>query len=528
MIMNKAHYITSINKLILLIALIVCESLFFFYYGISRHYNYMTSLNDLGHMDQAVWGTLNGELFLNSDTFNKPISRLGIHFDPILSLFLPFYAFFPSAIWLILAQAISIPIASLPIYFVAKRVCQSEQTGFFWAVVCLFSPFMLSAASWDFHPVSLAAPFVALGFLAVEKRQQTVLFLACFFILLCKEHFGLLVMGFGMLWYIRQRSWKTSLLLILFGVGFFFLIMKLIMPSFSPSGQHVMLSKDLGQLSRYVWLGHSLGEIVTTILTHPLDTIQRVLIDMRGFSYLILLFLPLLCLPLLGVEFLLPGVADMLVNLLSSNPLPRNLYAYHSATLVPVFIAAAIYGSIRAGYFFKNARPERLASVVLIITFGIGWVTFPFFSLSGRPSSWEPKRVLEFHDPHYSMVRAMITQDMSISVQANIGAHFTQRQEVYIYPNKINEVDAVVLRLESPVKSSGISSLAHHLQMNPFQYLDSIRDLLTLGENSDVFWLDPWLIILRGKGTAIDLTPVIKKIDKLKLEWEDSFAVINK
>lgn len=526
--MNIAHRIASNNKLNFLIAMIIIESLFFFYYGISRHYNYMTSLNDLGHMDQAVWGTLNGELLLNSDTFNKPISRFGIHFDPILALFLPFYTFFPSVVWLILAQAIAIPMTSLPIYFFAKRICQSEKVAFLWAATCLFSPFMLSAASWDLHPVTLAAPFIALGFLAVEKRQHAMLFFSCSIILLCKEHFGLLVMGFGMLWYVRQRSWKTSLLLIVFGVGFFFLILKLLMPSFSPSGQHIMFSKDLGQLSRYVWLGHSLGEIAINIVTNPLDIAQRVLIDMRGFVYLILLFLPLLCLPLIGVEFLLPGIADLLVNLLSANPMPRSLYAYHSATLVPVFIAAAIYGSVRAGSFLKNVRPELLASAILIITLGIGWVTFPFFSLSGRSSSWEPKRVLAFHDPHYSLARDVITQNMSISVQANIGAHFTQRHEVYIYPNKIDEVDAVVLRLESPVKSSGISSLAHHLQMDPFKYLDSVRELLALGEYSNVFWLDPWLIIVRGKGTAVDLSPIFEKLDKLKLEWESSFSAINR
>jgi hypothetical protein len=36
----------------------------------------------------------------------------------------------------------------------------------------------LSAASWDFHPASLAVPFIALAYLAVEEKQYTALLLS--------------------------------------------------------------------------------------------------------------------------------------------------------------------------------------------------------------------------------------------------------------------------------------------------------------------------------------------------------------
>ena len=511
--------------LYIFLTLMVIEVTFLSYYGISRHFNYLTSINDLGHMDQAIWGTLNGEPFLNSDIFNKPFNRLGGHFDPVLALFVPFYLIAPSVVWLILAQAIAIPLAGLPIYYLAKRVVQSERIALFWAAACMLSPFMLSAASWDFHPVSLAAPFIALAFLAVEKKQPWLLFATCLFILLCKEHFGLLVSGFGLLWYIRHRDWKTSAFFILSGLGFFLLVMKVIIPTFSPSGGHLMLSEDMGAASRYSWLGNSLEEIARTILTKPVETLHQIFSIMGGWKYLVLLLVPLLCLPLLGCEFLLPGLADLLVNLLSANPMPRSVFSYHSVTLIPVFIAAAIYGSRRAVRLLKTAVPERLAIVALIITVVIGWITFPFFSLPGGLGLWEPKRVLGFHDPNYAMVQDLITPDMSVSVQANIGAHFTQRHEVYMYPNKVGEVDAVILHLDSPTLLTDrrnpheIGSLGHHLQMDSLDYLNSVQSLLVSNKYSIFVRRGSWLIFMRGEMPNNNHADLIDEIDRLKTEW---------
>ena len=64
--------------------------------GLFRHWGYMTSLNDLGVFDQAVWGTLHGQFMLNtSNEFNQQINWLGFHFHPILLLFVPLYAIAP-------------------------------------------------------------------------------------------------------------------------------------------------------------------------------------------------------------------------------------------------------------------------------------------------------------------------------------------------------------------------------------------------------------------------------------------------
>lgn len=220
--------------------------------GLFRHWGYMTSINDLGVFDQAVWGTLHGKFMLNtSNEFNQHINWLGFHFHPVLLLFVPLYAIAPYPEWFALAQALALSVAAWPIYLLTSRILKSETAGLIWAIAYLVNPFLLSAAAWDFHPVTLAVPFFAMGLLAVEKADSRLLFLSCLPLLFIQEQLGASVACFGLLWWLRRHGWKTATALILLGLGHLLLVVVLIMPALSPTGAHVMLASELGQLSRY-------------------------------------------------------------------------------------------------------------------------------------------------------------------------------------------------------------------------------------------------------------------------------------
>ena len=105
----------------------------------------------------------------------------------------------------------------------------------------------------------------------------------------------------------------------------------------------------------------------------------------------------------------------------------------------------------------------------------------------------EPQRICDTEVHHIQT----IIDDGSISAQANVGAHFSQRAEIYHYPKKVGETDFVILRLESPTQRlhpyerTAVATLAHHLMMNPSDYLDSIRDILIDTHYGIVFWHAP-------------------------------------
>lgn len=495
--------------------------------GLSRHWGFMSSINDLAVFDQAAWGTLHGQFLLNTSIFDQPINWLGFHFHPLILLFVPLYAIAPYPEWFTLAQALALSMAAWPIFLLTSRICQSEKAGLLWALTYLVNPFLLNAAAWDFHPVALAVPFVALGLLAVEKGNGRLLFFSCLPLLFIQEHLGLTVMGFGLLWRLRNKTWEPAIWLTLLGVAHAALVLCFIIPFFSPTGTHVMLSSDLGHLSRYGWLGKSASDIALNLLLHPWSVTQAVLLDWGGWFYLILLLLPFLGFPLAAPVFLLPAMPDLGANLLSAHPMPKSVFAYHSALLLPALTAAAAYGVRRISLWWTWLSSTQISGLALIASLALGYVLAPL-PIPGAINFWAPAHFLNVPDPAPTTIHAALGT-ASVSAQGNIGAHFSQRSQIYPYPRKLEDVDAIVLRLASPTtnispKNPGSgTALAWHLQMPTADYLASISCLLEDKRYYPVLWDAPWLVLRRGAANpTVDSSldgHIRQKLQQLRVDW---------
>ena len=281
---------------IIVLLVVFLQISFFCFYGYARHSNYLTSIFDLGVFDQAIWGILNDSPFLDTIIFGNKANWLSVHFSLILIFFVPFYAIHLTAYWLVFAQAVALPLAAIPLFYVAKRIFNSESVACLWAIVYMCNPYILNAASWDFHVVTLTVPLVALAYYSLVYKNLKLLLATCFLILLCKEHFGLLVVGFGLLWAIKYREVKPALLLVLLGGACFALVVGVLMPTLNPNGELLMMSTGKGHLSRYNWLGRSAGEVFLRILTDPISVIGTIFVTMQGWKYIFGLAVPFLCL----------------------------------------------------------------------------------------------------------------------------------------------------------------------------------------------------------------------------------------
>ena len=294
------------------------------------------------------------------------------------------------------------------------------------------NPFILNAAAWDFHPVTLAVPLIAIGYYALEYKNFRLLFVSCIVILLCKVHFGLLVVGFGLLWVIKHREFKRSLLLCLLGVSCFTLIIGVLMPMLSPTGELLMMSTGNGQVSRYGWLGSSAGEVFLKIINDPIAVIKTVFVSMHGWVYLFLLALPFLGFSIFELCSLLPGLADFAVNLLSSNGMPRSIYSYHSAALVPVFTVSAMYGLHRCSKFSRKGLALGVTVCCLSVSLFMGYSFSSFDVLPGSIKFWAPKRIVPYNDPVLLKVKALVGTH-SATVQANTAVNLLvmRREEFF-------------------------------------------------------------------------------------------------
>jgi len=501
--------------------------------GLSYYWGNMSTLEDLGTYDQAVWGTLNGNFFLNTNLHTRAINFLGHHFQPILFIFMPFYLLAPRAEWLIIAQCVALSISAWPVFSIARHLGCSGAYSFLWVVIFLFNPFVLSVHPWLFHPVSLCVPFVLTAFLAIEKRKFLLFLFSCLFILFCKEHLGFMVVGLGILWGLKNRNLKQAMSVCVVGAICSVAVLSVIMPALSPAGKHVMFAGGLGQLSRYKWLGGSLMEIFSTLIFHPLYVVST-LFKMGSFFYMVLLLAFFAGLPLAAPAVILAALPGIMANALSMNPMPRGIPAYHSIGIIPVLTVSAMYGARRIARVNRKFTVKELTHFVVIATL-IGGYYFAPLPLPGSLNYWNPVSFFNKPDAVLPLIKKGLGPEVSASAQENIGAHFSQRKEIYQFPEKVGSVDAVILRLESPTNNIKIrdvpierlkcmtGSLDAHLQMYRFDYLDSIADLLHSSEYKIHVWDDPWLIFSKTLSAQenVSLEQIEQKLKFLRNQWEE-------
>lgn len=509
---------------LVMITIIFGFFLFFYIIGHARHFSFLTSINDLGHFDQAVWSASQNGVQINSDIFNYKINHLGFHFTPILYFFSPLYKIHPTAIWLILSQAFSVAIAALPIYFLTEHLTSSKSVSIIWSLIFLLNPFIQNAVAWDFHPIVLTLPFITLALYGLLKKNFYLVLFSSIVFLLCKEHLGIMVSGFGALWYYKHKDIKGGAILLALGFFCFFFICEYLMPMFSPTGNHLMMSDGFGQLSRYSWLGESTKEIIINIIKNPYKVFCISIFKMQGYEYFILLLLPFLGLPILNLCFMIPSIADLLANILSVNTMPKSIFSYHSATIIPFLCLSAIFGCIKLSKITKKFTIMELSLFILLST---ALLNFAFSPLPIPKSSnfWAPKKIRFSKNSSFEKVKELLPPSLSLSVQANIGAHFTQRELVFSFPNKIGEADAIVLNLDSPTNNiyrkepMYIGSLAHHLQIRPEEYLNIVLDLLNNKKYGICYWNNNWLILKKNQNNLYPVDSVKKRIRILREKW---------
>ncbi len=174
--------------------------------SVRRHINLQTSGFDLGIFVQEVrsYATLQ---FPPTATLKGPgFNLFGDHVSPIVALLAPFYRIFPSAVTLLIAQAILLSLPVIPLMRFARRrlgtgamLVIGPAYGLSWGVA--------NAANFDFHEVAFAVlPMTMAGIAFVERRYLAAVWWSVPLVL-TKEDLGLNVAVLGLLiaWRGRRR-----------------------------------------------------------------------------------------------------------------------------------------------------------------------------------------------------------------------------------------------------------------------------------------------------------------------------------
>lgn len=327
-------------------ALLLFSILFFIiifsYLSIRRYRTLNSYYYDLGIMNQVVYNTSHGRfLEMTNQDLKKNVSRLAIHFDPILAIFAPFYKLYEGPEILLIGQAIILGLGALAIFLISQKVLKKNPISFLFALSFLFYFAVQRAVLFDFHAVTLATTFFLFAIYFQLLKKWFWFFLFIFLALLTKEHVGLIVLFFGLYLFFIKKEKKIGAITAGLGLIFFFVTVYFIIPYFRGS-EHFATGYFVDIKSR-----------IPTIVKSATNYI-KLLISPLFYS----VFSPLT---------LLISLPEWAINILSISSNQRSIYFHYNSIIVSFLFYSLILGYRNAEKMKINENIKKLLFIFFII-----------------------------------------------------------------------------------------------------------------------------------------------------------------
>jgi len=212
--------------------------------SIIRHDRFSSGGYDLGIFDQTIWGYSRFEIVGN--TVKGTPNLLGDHFHPALMLLAPAYWIWSDARVLLVAQALLLAAASLPVYFWGRSRLGAEAAALAQLAFLAFWG-LLAGVIFDFHELALAVPAISFGLWALVERRLllfwSMLVLGC----LAKEDVALTFAAMGLYALLVQRRARFGLAVTALTAGWFVAVLGLVIPAISGRRYHYFDYPALGR-----------------------------------------------------------------------------------------------------------------------------------------------------------------------------------------------------------------------------------------------------------------------------------------
>ncbi|OIO37485.1 MAG: hypothetical protein AUJ72_04480 [Candidatus Omnitrophica bacterium CG1_02_46_14] len=329
----------------------IVYSLFFSYMSYFMYENMIYKDFDLAVHAQTLWNLAHGSGFS---------SILGVHFlaNHVIPIFYPLnfvYRLFPSALTLLVLQSLALALGGLFAYRLATRTL-SRPWSFCIAMIYFLYPPLGYANLFEFHPTTLAVPFIFLMITAYVDKSVYLFFLWAVLAMGCQENISLAVFMFGPIALIGKRKWQWIVVPVVVAATWFYISVGWIQPMFNKG--------TIDFMSIYSHVGRSWPEIIISLLTKP-TLVLGSLFSVETFLYLIQIFGPLLLMPFVGWTYCLPLIPFFLQHILSERSAERTIYYHYVVEMIPFLMA----GSIAGIKWFLEKYQEKFHSYILLLAF---------------------------------------------------------------------------------------------------------------------------------------------------------------
>ncbi|MCB9105376.1 MAG: DUF2079 domain-containing protein [Anaerolineales bacterium] len=485
---------------VIILALLIVGYVAFFSAQLFVHYySFGSRAFDLGHFDQAIWHTIHGHPFAQT---NRPgaINRLSIHVEPILLPVSLLYLIYEGPEILFIFQSIVIALGAVPVFALARYKLHSDGLALVFAIAYLMLPAMQGAALLDFHPGALAPTFLLAAFYFMEVRRPGWFALFAVLAGMCKEDMGLLVFMIGLYAVIINRQYRLGITTMVVSMIWTFLAVFVIPKTFA-------LSENI-HWDRYGHLGDGAANIVLNFVLHPQIVLAH-LQEINVIRYFRLLLTPTAFLALLNPITLLLAAPSLGVNLLSSfEPMQEINSLVYAAPIIPALFISSIYGAanfhkiinwivgrlgdgeigrLRTTSHIPHPISPRtlnfiLGLLILTATF-FYHIQYGYFPGGGQYRGWPE---ITAHDRLAYDIFDEIPPDASLSAHDRLNPHVTDRAVVYLF-DEVKDADYIVLDITED-----------SWPLHPIALRDRVKDFLA-GDFGVVDGRDGYLLLAKNQ-----------------------------
>lgn len=240
-------------------------------------------------------------------------------------------------------------------------------------------------AHFDFHFDHLAVPFLFMFYLAVRAGKPYLSMVPALLLMGVKEPFALQVVACGLYLILaglcrpnrvdagnqlalttnQSRPFTVSGLMLVGGGAIYFYAATRYMIPYYTGEARVGLNSNA-----FSWLGQSMGGMVLTLLTHPLEILGEILGAPGKLTYLFVIFGLLAFIPLLAPFYLIPALPLLAIAMLSRLPNYYDYNTHYTAGLIVPVMIAFVHGLPKAHalwtrgaiWVWRKVRPSRFGA----------------------------------------------------------------------------------------------------------------------------------------------------------------------
>lgn len=363
---------------------------------------------DLAYFAQIMHTTLHGHLFwgslLQDLLYSHAVTTdFAGHNSPIMFLFLPFYAIFPSPITLLLLRNVAMVACAYPVFRIAK-LSVSASAARLWAIAFLLVPVIFYQSVFDFYPLSFVALPLLFTLLFYLEGRFTPFAVALFFTLMVREDLALFAVSLAFLALLQRkgRLWIAAPLAAGLAWGAFSYLVVL---------PHALQGASFVTDACFSHLGATPAEMLTHVCKSP----QTTVLAHSNIVYLKQLLTPNGLLLPFGSPLMIASLPFLAINLLAGAGKCITTVIYAQYSVIPatiLFISGLLFYSRSDGRLARLARLGLTGMrVAPLITIALTVATLTF--VTGQAQKNEITE--QPWDAEARRIAAMIPADASLA-----------------------------------------------------------------------------------------------------------------